>query len=200
MSDPYLYPGTTVLINHFNIRDQAKLDSKERRETLKTLKGLYDNPVKGDFGLAHLLELHRRIFAPVYPFAGEIRRIDMVKAEEKLGGGSVEYAPFHLARLQAEHHLKELNGRDWSGLRDISRPQDMASFAGMIVDVWNIHPFREGNTRSTMTFMHQFAAVKGFALDRDLIRLRAAKAKSPVPSLFSTPPTAGRSEAEQAEA
>ena len=82
MSDPYLYPGTTVLINHFNIRDQAKLDSKERRETLKTLKGLYDNPVKGEFDLAHLLEIHRRVFAPVYPFAGEIRRIEMVKAEE----------------------------------------------------------------------------------------------------------------------
>lgn len=173
MSDPYLYPGTTVLINHFNIRDQAKLDSKERRETLKTLKGLYDNPVKGEFGLAHLLEVHRRIFAPVYPFAGEIRRIDMVKAEEKLGGGSVEYAPFHLARLQAEHHLKELNARDWSGLRDLSRPQDMASFAGMIVDIWKVHPFREGNTRTTMTFMHQFAAAKGIALDRELIRANA---------------------------
>ncbi|MDF1599530.1 Fic family protein, partial [Mesorhizobium sp. YIM 152430] len=173
MSDPYLYPGTTVLINHFNIRDQAKLDSKERRETLKTLKGLYDNPVKGDFGLAHLLELHRRIFAPVYPFAGEIRRIDMVKAEEKLGGGSVEYAPFHLARLQAEHHLKQLNACDWSGLSDLSRAQDMASFAGMIVDLWKIHPFREGNTRTTMTFMHQFAAAKGFALDRELIRANA---------------------------
>ena len=173
MSDPYLYPGTTVLINHFNIRDQAKLDSKERRETLKTLKGLYDNPVKGEFGLAHLLEVHRRIFAPVYPFAGEIRRIDMVKAEEKLGGGSVEYAPFHLARLQAEHCLKQLNARDWSGLRDLSRPQDMASFAGMVVDLWKIHPFREGNTRTTMTFMHQFAAAKGFALDRELIRTNA---------------------------
>ncbi|MEQ8933919.1 MAG: Fic family protein [Zhengella sp.] len=173
MSDPYFYPGTTVLINHFNIRDQAKLDSKERRETLKTLKGLYDNPVKAEFGLAHLLEIHRRIFAPVYPFAGEIRRIDMVKAEEKLGGGSVEYAPFHLARLQAEHCLKQLNARDWSGLRDLSRPQDMAAFAGNIIDVWKVHPFREGNTRTTMTFMHQFAAAKGFALDRQLIRANA---------------------------
>ncbi len=173
MRDPYLYPGTTLLINHFNIRDQAKLDSKERRETLKTLKGLYDNPVKGEFGLAHLLEVHRRIFAPVYPFAGEIRRIDMVKAEEKLGGGSVEYAPFHLARLQAEHCLKQLNARDWSGLGDLSRSQDMASFAGMIVDLWKIHPFREGNTRTTMTFMHQFAAAKGFALNHELIRANA---------------------------
>jgi len=173
MSDPYLYPGTTVLINHFNIRDQAKLDSKERRETLKTLKGLYDNPVKGEFGLAHLQEIHRRIFAPVYPFAGEIRRIDMFKAEEKLGGGSVQYAPFHLARLQAEHCLKQLNARDWSGLKDLSRPEDMAAFTGMIVDVWKIHPFREGNTRTTMTFMHQFAAAKGFALDHELIRANA---------------------------
>ena len=173
MSDPYLYPGTTVLINHFNIRDQAKLDSKERRETLKTLKGLHDNPVKGGFDLAHLLEIHRRIFAPVYPFAGEVRRIDMVKAEEKLGGGSVEYAPFHLARLHAEHHLKQLNAQDWSGLRDLSRPQDMAAFAGMIVDLWKVHPFREGNTRTTMTFMHQFAAAKGFALDCELIRTNA---------------------------
>ena len=173
MSDPYLYPGTTVLINHFNIRDQAKLDSKERRETLKTLKGLYDNPVKGEFYLAHLLEIHRRVFARVHPFAGEIRRIDMVKAEEKLGGGSVEYAPFHLARLQAEHCLKQLNARDWSGLMDLSRPEDMASFAGMVVDLWKVHPFREGNTRTTMTFMHQFAAAKGFALDRELIRTNA---------------------------
>lgn len=137
------------------------------------MKDLHDNPIKGEFDLAHLLEMHRRIFAPVYPFAGEIRRIDMVKAEEKLGGGSVEYAPFHLARLQAEHHLEELNARDWLGLRDLSRPQDMASFAAMIVDLWKIHPFREGDTRTTMTFMHQFAAAKGFALDRELIRANA---------------------------
>lgn len=78
-----------------------------------------------------------------------------------------------MARLQAEHHLEELNARDWLGLRDLSRPQDMASFAAMIVDLWKIHPFREGNTRTTMTFMHQFAAAKGFALDRELIRANA---------------------------
>lgn len=50
----------------------------------------------------------------------------------------------------------------------------MAAFAGNIIDVWKVHPSREGNTRTTMTFMHQFAAAKGFALDRELIRTNAA--------------------------
>lgn len=173
MSDPYLYPGTTVLINHFNIRDQEKLTSKEHRETLKTLQGLHDDPVRGEFDFAHLREIHRRIFAPVYPFAGETRTVNIVKAEEKLDGASVDYAPFHLVRIQGEHHLNALNAADWSGLKDLSRPEDMDAFAARIIDVWKVHPFREGNTRTTMTFMHQFAEVKGFALDRDLIRKNA---------------------------
>lgn len=128
MRDPYLYPGTTVLINHFNIQDQERLTSKEHRETLKTLQSLHDDPVQGDFDFAHLREIHRRIFEPMYPFAGETRTIDLIKAEEKLEGASVDYTPFHLIRIVADHHLNDLSAADWSGLKDMSRPEDMRDF------------------------------------------------------------------------
>ncbi|EFO28779.1 toxin-antitoxin system, toxin component, Fic family [Roseibium sp. TrichSKD4] len=170
MADPYLYPGTTILKNHFDIRDAEKLERRERRLTFQALTVLQRDPVDGQFDFDHLRDIHRRIFEPVYPFAGETRTVNLQKSEEKLGGASVQYAPFHLIRIQAGQHLKELGSTDWSGLKDMSRPQDMALFAQKIIDVWQVHPFREGNTRTTMTFMHQFAEANGMGLDRELLR------------------------------
>ncbi|MCL2716366.1 MAG: Fic family protein [Alphaproteobacteria bacterium] len=170
MNDPYCCPGTRILINHLNIRDKAELAATERAIAAKAILSLRRSPVHGAFDFDHLKEIHRRIFAKVYPFAGNQRTINMTKAEEKLAGASVEYAPFHLIKIRAEYHLTDLNSRDWSALKDMPEAADMESFARRIIYIWQVHPFREGNTRTTMTFMHQFAEANAFTLDRRLIR------------------------------
>ena len=167
-SDPYLYPGTTVLRNHFGTRHQDELDTLERKTTARALNSLREKPISGSFDYAHLRETHRLIFEKVYPFAGETRLVGMSKHERVLNGGSVDYSHPEDITRDAAFHLKAMNGRDWSSLRDMSEPESMQTFAKDVAELWRIHPFREGNTRTTMTFMTQFAHVHGFTLDRDL--------------------------------
>ena len=166
-SDPYLYPGTSDLRNHRGLRDKEKLSSFEQQEAALAIRDLRKAPVSGDFDYAHLREIHRRIFQYVYPFAGETRQMDMTKNERVLAGASVAYSYADDITRDAVLHLKEMNGRDWSGLRDMIQPEKMETFAKDIAELWRIHPFREGNTRTTMAFITQFAHERGFTLDRD---------------------------------
>lgn len=176
--DPYLYENTTVLKNNSNTKDQDYLDRFEQRETTIALKNLRDDPVKGRFDLQHLQEIHKRIFKDVYPFAGQRRTVNISKAEEKLAGASVDYATIINIRPQAQESLERLNQRDWSGLKDMSKPEDMKDFAKNVIDIWKAHPFREGNTRTTMTFVGQFAKERGFALDNELLSQNATFVRS----------------------
>jgi fido (protein-threonine AMPylation protein) len=172
--DPYVYPGTSVLQNHFNQRSKEALAALEQAETLKALAALQISPVQGQFDFAHLREIHRRIFEKVYPFAGQERTINLTKPERVLDGHSVEYADFARVPVRAGYHLADLCDRDWSGLKDMSRPADMEAFAKKVIDLWQVHPLREGNTRTVMTFMHQFVESRDFPLDKELLRTNAA--------------------------
>lgn len=43
-------------------------------------------------------------------------------------------------------------------------------FARCIAAIWQVHPFREGNTRTTITFATQFASRYGFTMDKNLLK------------------------------
>ena len=88
--------------------------------------------------------------------------------EPVLNGGSVDYSQLMDIVRNATKHLKNMNKCDWSSLHDISKPEFMQTFADDIAELWRIHPFREGNTHTIMTFMTQFASEHGFTLDYNL--------------------------------
>ena len=75
----YCYPGTNVLINHFGIKDPAKLEAFEGDITALRLKELIQNPIAGSFDLKHLRDIHRYIFQDIYPWAGELRTVRISK-------------------------------------------------------------------------------------------------------------------------
>ena len=77
--DPYLYPGTEVLKNIPGIRDPLAASRFERRETLVRRRELERDPVQGTFDLAHLREIHRRLYQDVWEWAGQIRTVAITK-------------------------------------------------------------------------------------------------------------------------
>lgn len=66
-NDPYCYPGTDVLINHENIRDQRTLDQFEGQTASANMARLAIKPIVGPFTTVRLQETHRRIFGNVFP-------------------------------------------------------------------------------------------------------------------------------------
>jgi fido (protein-threonine AMPylation protein) len=90
--DPYVYPGTNVLINLKDHRDQAALNRFEADAVAVDLIDLKRNPIQGPFDTRRLQETHRRIFAKVYPWAGELRK-DIGLMAKNRSGFVVAYGP-----------------------------------------------------------------------------------------------------------
>jgi len=149
MDDPYQYPGTNVLINHLGIKDQKLLDQRERQ--LADVRCEFDMP-KGDFNLEHLQAIHRHIFQDIYPWAGELRTVEINKRGD-------QFIPSHLIQNGMRDVHKRLVQMDF--LKGLKK-SDFARNAGEIIgDVNHIHPFREGNGRAQMQYLKQLAMQAG---------------------------------------
>lgn len=74
--DPYVLPNG-VLINNLGLTNTAELEEAEAEFVLYRTTELWESPVEGFFNLAHLQEIHRRLFQDVYPWAGEVRVVDI---------------------------------------------------------------------------------------------------------------------------
>lgn len=64
--DPYCYPNTNVLINLLNIKDFSKLETEEAQVGILKTYLLEKTPLKGDYDLTHLQEIHKYLFEDIY--------------------------------------------------------------------------------------------------------------------------------------
>ncbi len=154
--DPYLDEHSEVLRNRLGITDQAELDRVEATFSLVRAYELLEKPVAGNFDLAHLQAIHKRLFGDVYEWAGEIRTVDISKGQTRFANfQQIEsYAPEITRPLQREQLLRGLNIDTFS------------ERAGHYLGELNVlHPFREGNGRATREFVGQLARGAGYAVD-----------------------------------
>lgn len=165
MRDPYLYRDVDVLKNKLGIKAQDLLNDAEADYVVYRLKNLALNPLHGDYQLNHFLRMHEYIFQDIYEWAGEPRRILIYKEEPVLGGMSVEYSDPIDIRRDLQNALIDMNKKKWE---EMSIKEKSVEFCDSLAKLWKIHPFREGNTRTTITFCCQFADEKGFCINRKL--------------------------------
>ncbi|WP_436492225.1 Fic/DOC family protein [Actinokineospora sp. HUAS TT18] len=151
--DPYTDPRTGVLHNNFDIEDPATLVDIERRLSFLRDEELRIGPLAGVFDLAHLRAHHRHLFGDVYPWAGEIRRVDIAR----------EDAPFAHWRF-VEPALGDLFGklRREDLLTGLDQPGFVARFTFFFAEVNAVHPFRDGNGRTQRAFFRHLAAHAGW--------------------------------------
>lgn len=83
--DPYVYPGTRILRNTLEIRDAERLSRTEADVVSAELAALTDQSLRGAYDLAHWQAFHRRIFGKLYPWAGELRTVQIAKPNAFLG-------------------------------------------------------------------------------------------------------------------
>ena len=110
------------------------------------------------------------IFGQIYEWAGEFRTIQIVKYEEVLGGDTVRYAYPAEIKKQLTDTMKEITKLKRSGDND----RDIVfRLVRIICAIWQIHPFREGNTRSVIVFAVLLAKKLGFEVDHELFRVNS---------------------------
>lgn len=151
--DPYLIPGTATLRNRRGITDPLELEQFDADVSTLRIHLLLDGSVllHGRWDLPHLLRVHRHIFGDVYAWAGEIRTIALRKADQVHPVPSVEHADDIFGRLARDRQL--------SGLE---RPAFISKVSQVQADLFALHPFRDGNTRATTTFVGLVARHAGW--------------------------------------
>ena len=167
MKDPYLYPDSETLINLFDERDEQKLAEIEAAYTTLRLRQLCDESEKGVFNFKHLCQIHQFIFQDIFHWAGQPRIINIEKAEAALGGISVEYSNVNDITNHATAVCEKMNNLSWELLHADEKAEQFSKY---MAELWKVHPFREGNTRTIITFCCDFAEQKGFPLNRELFK------------------------------
>lgn len=170
MRDPYLYPDVAVLINRAGIKDPEILRKAEADITNLAMTAIYDKGYE-KFNVETLCDIHRMIFGQIYDWAGDFRTIQIVKYEEVLGGDTVRYAYPTEIKKQLTDTMKEITKLKRSGNND----RDIVfRLVRIICAIWQIHPFREGNTRSVIVFAVLLAKKLGFEVDHELFRVNSS--------------------------
>lgn len=170
MRDIYLYEGTDVLKNLLNIHDKEELEEAESGYVTYRLKEIAANPLPGEYDYIHLLKMHQYIFQDMYEWAGQQRKLNIYKEEHVLGGLSVDYSDVFDIAKDAESILTEMRAKEWNSM-DLHT--SAVEFSDSLAKLWRVHPFREGNTRTVVTFCCQYADEIGLTPDRDLFENNA---------------------------
>jgi len=155
--DPLCYPGTTVLRNKLGVENQADLDEAE----LALFLTRADEPIPpGSLDYAHYRAIHHHLFQDVYDWAGEPRQIRIGK------NGNwfcfPEYIEGEMSRIFRElaeaYHLVGLSVDEFA-----------RGAAHLLAEINAVHPFREGNGRTQLTFLAMLADNAGLAFNDEVL-------------------------------
>jgi fido (protein-threonine AMPylation protein) len=111
-----------------------------------------------------LLSIHKQLFEGVFDHAGKVRDTNLSKHEWVLGGQSVVYDDFRSVPLSLDYDFDKEKAFDYA---DLDERQTVEHIAKFISDLWQIHPFREGNTRCAAVFTIKYLRTFGYDVTND---------------------------------
>lgn len=122
------------------------------------------------FSPTQYISIHRRLFLGIYSHAGKIRDYDISKREWVLDGASVMYGGAAELRETLEYDFNTEREFDYSGL---TMSEIISHLARFVSNLWQIHIFGEGNTRTTAVFFIKYLRSLGFNVTNDVFAKNA---------------------------
>ena len=117
------------------------------------------------FTPTQLTSIHRRLFEGISKQAGRIRDYNITKNEWVLGGKTVYYASADTISETLDYDMRQERAFDYANLNVDDAISHLARFCA---NIWQIHPFCEGNTRTTAVFMIKYLRTLGFNVVNDV--------------------------------
>lgn len=161
----YCYPNTTVLKNKYGIKDSKLLEELELDSVGSRMLSIMSEPskIKSESLQSMLNEVHFNLFNHLYDWAGQYRTIDFFKAERVLSGASVQYAKATDINKRLIDLDKRASDEDWEH-------PECEMVCDILTTMWEIHPFREGNTRSCLLTIWLLLLKNGIEFNLDLVQ------------------------------
>ena len=116
------------------------------------------------FSVGQLLSIHKELFDGVFTHSGQLRDYNFSKSEWVLNGESVVYGDFKQIKTMLEYDFNLERQFKYNNLTINEKIEHLAFF---IANLWQIHPFEEGNTRTTAVFVIKYLRSLGFDITND---------------------------------
>lgn len=116
------------------------------------------------FTVGQLISIHKQLFDAVFVHAGQLRTYNFTKKEWVLDGASVWYGDYRELETALQYDFDNERKFVYIGL---SMDEIMEHLAVFIANLWQIHPFEEGNTRTTAVFTIKYLRSLGFDVTND---------------------------------
>ena len=169
MSDIYLYDDVPVLKNKLGIKNDKTLDLVEAEQSRANMMLLYERGFD-DFSPDGLRYIHKFLFGDIYDWAGEYRIINIEKREKLLAGKSVWYSNDEDIPRDLAAAFDYIHEQSW---QSVSREEFVRLLTRCFPKLWQVHPFREGNTRTVVMMLTFFVEKHGYFMDQELLAVSA---------------------------
>ena len=120
-----------------------------------------------ELSLDYLKYVHKNLFQDVYEFAGEFRKVDFSKNEKILNNDSVAYGDCKTLKDSLEYDISLEKTKKYEDMNIVDVIKNITDFSS---NIWQVHPFREGNTRTTALFIEKYLISLGYNVDNNLFK------------------------------
>lgn len=126
----------------------------------------------GEFELSvnYLRAIHKYLFRDILTANGDIRTYNIRKKEYVLNGDTVEYPDYHSIESLLNYDLNSEKKIDY---RTLSNEEVVKRIASLTSRIWLVHPFCEGNTRTTCVFIENYLRYLGYDVNNDIFKENA---------------------------
>ena len=152
---------------------ENKPGEDERTEEADVVSNRIAQIISNDFftfTVGQLVSIHKRLFDGVFNHAGKLRDFNFIKKEWVLDGRSVIYGDYHELQSTLEYDFESERKFKYVGL---SKDEIIEHLATFVSNLWQIHAFQEGNTRTTAVFFIKYLRSLGFDVTNDVFSKNA---------------------------
>ena len=115
----------------------------------------------------YFISIHAKLFRGVLPSAGKLRTVNIRKREWVLKDDSVTYGDASTLKQSLIRDFIDEREFDYGG----KTPRKIIPhFARFIAQIWQLHPFGEGNTRATAVFAIKYLNSLGYRVTNNMFR------------------------------
>ena len=122
---------------------------------------------KFELSVEYLKYVHKYLFQDVYEFAGNFRMVDFSKPEIILNNDSVAYGDSRTLKESLEYDISLELEKNYKDMNMVEVIKNITKFSS---NIWQVHPFREGNTRTTALFIEKYLINLGYNVDNSLFK------------------------------
>lgn len=157
----------TRIDEYYEVQGSRKNFEKENEEADKVAVRITEilSEKAFNFSPTELLNIHKRLFKDIFDGAGVYRDYNITKKEWVLNGDTVTYASFQTIKDTLEYDFEQEKTFSYKGL---SLDKSIKHLCLFTANMWQVHPFCEGNTRTTAVFMIKYLRTFGFNINDEV--------------------------------